>query len=79
MKSVHYSADALNALRKHRKDAEKVMAKIDRYAATGAGDVKSLVGRSGKRLRVGPYCVLFEEDETTLHVSNIGPRGAIYD
>jgi mRNA interferase RelE/StbE len=79
MKAVQYSADALNSLRKHRKDAEKIMAKIDRYAATGAGDVKSLVGRSGKRLRVGAYRVLFEEDEMSLRVSNIGPRGAIYD
>ena len=79
MKAVQYSADALNALRKHRKDADAIMAKIDRYAATGAGDVKPLVGRVGKRLRVGDYRVLFEEDATTLLVSNIGPRGAVYD
>jgi mRNA interferase RelE/StbE len=79
MKAVQYSVDALNALRKHRKDAEKIMAKIDRYAATGAGDVKSLAGRSGKRLRFGGYRVLFEEDETSLRVSNLGPRRAIYD
>ena len=79
MKAVQYSADALNALRKHRKDASAIMAKIDRYAATGAGDVKSLAGRPGKRLRVGDFRVLFEEDETTIRVSNIGPRGDIYD
>ena len=79
MKAVQYSADALNALRKYRKDAPTIMAKIERYAETGAGDVKRLVGRAEKRLRIGAYRVLFEEDATTLQVSKIGPRGAIYD
>ena len=79
MKTVLYSNDALNALRKHRSDAKTIMAKIERYAATGAGKVTDLVGRSGKRLRVGDFRVLFEEDATTIRVSRIGPRGEIYD
>ena len=79
MKTVLYSADALNALRKHRFDANAIMAKIERYAATGAGKVTDLVGRSGKRLRVGDFRVLFEEDMTTIRVTRIGPRGEIYE
>jgi DNA-binding XRE family transcriptional regulator len=66
-------------LRKHRSDANAIMAKIERYAATGAGKVTDLVGRSGKRLRVGDFRVLFEEDATTIRVSRIGPRGEIYE
>ncbi|MGD0184770.1 MAG: hypothetical protein ABSC25_05910 [Roseiarcus sp.] len=55
------------------------MAKVERYAATGAGKVTELVGRSSKRLRVGDFRVLFEEDATTIRVSRIGSRGDIYD
>ena len=60
VKTILYSNDALNALRKHRSDARAIMAKIERYAATGAGDVTDLVGRSGRRLRGGNFRVLFE-------------------
>jgi mRNA interferase RelE/StbE len=55
------------------------MDKIGRYAQTGAGDVKNLVGISGKRLRVGDFRVLFEETETAIIVTRIGPRGEIYE
>jgi mRNA interferase RelE/StbE len=79
MKTILYSTDALNALRKHRTRANAVMAKVERYAATGAGKVTELVGRSGKRLRVGDFRVLFEEDATTIRVSRIGLRGDVYD
>jgi mRNA interferase RelE/StbE len=79
MKTVLYSNRALNALRKYRSDANAIMAKIERYAATGAGDVKDLVGRCGRRLRVGDFRVLFEEDATSIRVSKVGPRGDIYD
>jgi mRNA interferase RelE/StbE len=79
MKAILYSTDALNALRKHRAEAKAIMAKIERYAITGAGKVTDLVGRSGKRLRVGDFRVLFEEDSDTIRISQIGPRGDIYD
>jgi mRNA interferase RelE/StbE len=55
------------------------MAKIARYAETGAGDVKTLSGRPGKRLRSGDYRVIFEETETQIRVLAIGPRGDIYE
>jgi mRNA interferase RelE/StbE len=47
-------------------------------ARIGVGDVKTLVGRSGKRLRVGDYRILFEETDIEIHVTRIGPRGSIY-
>jgi mRNA interferase RelE/StbE len=79
MRSVRYSSDALNALRKHRNEAKMIIAKIDRYASTHAGDVKKLVGSSAKRLRVGDFRVVFEEDDKEVRVSAIGPRGSIYN
>ncbi len=44
------------------------------YATTGTGDVKSLSGRSGYRLRVGRYRVVFAEDEITILAVYIGKR-----
>lgn len=79
MKVITYAAPASTALRKHRAVSQAIIAKIERYAETGAGDVKALVGRPGKRLRVGDFRVIFEEDSTTIRVLTLGPRGGVYD
>ena len=62
-----------------RKDAKRIMAKVERFAETGAGDVKALVGQPGKRLRVGDFRIIFDENETEIRVTRIGPRGGIYE
>ena len=77
VKTIRYSQDALPIC--VRADAARLMAKIARYAETEAGDVKPLVGVPGKRLRVGDFRVIFDEDGETIRVIRIGPRGAIYD
>ena len=79
MKTGAYSQDALADLRRYRADAKRIMAKIARYAETGAGDVKTLTGVPGKRLRVGEFRVIFDEGAAQIRISRIGPRGAIYD
>ncbi|MFC5391637.1 type II toxin-antitoxin system RelE family toxin [Bosea vestrisii] len=79
MKTVTYTSAALADLAKHKNRAAKIMDKVDRYAATGAGDVKQLVGSPAKRLRVGDFRVIFEEAATTITVSRIAPRGGVYD
>lgn len=48
---------------KHRAIAARLRAKMERYARTGAGDVKALA----------------EEDATEICVTRIGPRGAVYE
>jgi mRNA interferase RelE/StbE len=53
--------------------------KLVHYAKTGAGDVKSLSGREGARLRVGDWCVIFTEDPTTIIVAAVGHHGEIYE
>jgi len=55
------------------------VAKIERYAATGAGDVKRLAGSNAARLRIGDFPVIFEESETEIVVTKIGIRGDVYD
>ncbi len=42
------------------------------------GDIKSLTGRDGYRLRVGDYRVLFDIIEKDIVVHEIGLRGQIY-
>lgn len=44
------------------------------YAILGQGDVKRLQGRSGYRLRVGRYRVVFAEDGITVLVVYVGKR-----
>ncbi len=45
---------------------EQVEASLHHYAITGLGDMKALQGRTGYRLRIGGYRVIFDEDATTI-------------
>ncbi len=42
------------------------------------GDIKSLSGEEGYRLRVGGYRVLFGIKLNTIVITNIAPRGDVY-
>jgi len=42
------------------------------------GDIKSLSGQDGYRLRVGNYRILFGILDNTIIITNIGTRGQIY-
>lgn len=82
MKRVRYTADALKSLKRHGNMAERIMRAMREYADdTGAhvNNVKALQGSSGLRLRVSDYRVVFEETETEIVVTGLGPRGRIYD
>ena len=57
-----------------REAREQVEIGLHRYAMTGQGDVKALQGRSGYRLRIGSYRVIFDEDATTILAIYIGRR-----
>ena len=81
MKPVSYSRAALKTLRRMPRDtAERIMAKVDQYAAdpaSQANNVTALQGREGIRLRVGDWRVIMRDGEV-LAVLEIGPRGSIY-
>lgn len=82
MKPVVILPAAAKALRKHRAEAERILAKIESYAtnpASQARNVKTLKGLNVRRLRVGDFRVVFEETQTEIIVTRIGPRGSIYD
>jgi mRNA interferase RelE/StbE len=52
-----------------------IEAKIERFAKTGAGNVKR---RPGARLRVGDWRVIFVETAAAIEVRAVGNRRDIY-
>ena len=79
MKAILYTLAARKSFRKMPEEVRRqIEAKLERYAGTGAGDVKALQGEIGKRLRSGDYRVIFTETETAIEVRAIGNRREIY-
>jgi mRNA interferase RelE/StbE len=82
MKAVIILPAAAKALRKRRTEATRLLDKINAYAtdpAAQSNNVKALSGSSALRLRVGDFRIIFEETETEIVVTRIGPRGSVYD
>jgi mRNA interferase RelE/StbE len=82
MKTVRYTSDAAKDLRRHANMAARLRAAIEGYAAnplSHANRVTDLVGRSGKRMRVGDFRILFEETDAEILVTKVGARGDVYD
>ncbi|BAT58634.1 hypothetical protein GJW-30_1_01161 [Variibacter gotjawalensis] len=75
MKTIVYTDIAVRQLGALPDEAqERVTEGIERYAVSGHGDVKALSGRSGYRLRIGSYRVIFDEDQATILAIYIGKR-----
>jgi mRNA interferase RelE/StbE len=82
MKTVRYSPGAQVSLRRHGNVAVRLRKALAEYAADPAAhsnNVTWLVGSAAKRMRVGDFRIVFEETETEILVTKIGPRGSIYD
>ncbi len=65
-----------------RNEAVRIRGKIDQYAADPrslASQVKKMKGRSGYRLRVGDWRVIFDEDDNVVAIEDIASRGSIYE
>jgi mRNA interferase RelE/StbE len=79
VKTITWTLGARRELRKLPPDVRvDIEAKIERFAETGAGNVKRLAGRPGARLRVGDWRVIFVETATTVEVRAVGNRRDIY-
>lgn len=59
----------------------RLEAAVNRYALTGEGHVLTLQGRSGLRLRVAEYRVIFEilVASRVMGIERVGHRRDIYD
>ena len=82
MRKILYSAQAERTLRRiDRQTSARIRGKIAQYAEDPeslSANVKTLRGRSGKRLRIGDWRVIFTETLIVLTVERIGSRGNIY-
>jgi mRNA interferase RelE/StbE len=79
VKTITSTHDARRELRKLPPEVPAdIEAKIERFAITGAGNVKRLTGRPGARLRIGDWRVIFVETATTVEVRAVGNRRDIY-
>ncbi len=79
MKAVGFRRQAAKALRKlPREVQDAILRALQAYAETGRGDVKTLKGRDGARLRVGDYRAVFIETAEALDVTDVGHRKDIY-
>ncbi len=82
MRETGYTRRVIRDLAKlPKKDANRTVAKIDQYARAPselANNVTEMVGEDGKRLRVGNYRVLFDEDESSITVMRVRKRADAY-
>ncbi|SFU65576.1 mRNA interferase RelE/StbE [Methylobacterium sp. 174MFSha1.1] len=80
MKAIRFTVPALKAFAKLPDKARtQLRSKLERYAETGTGDVKSLVGVPGIRIRSGSYRAVFIETADTIEVFKVGDRRDIYE
>ncbi len=83
MKDVRYSRSALKMLRRMpRPEAERIMGKIDQFAADPkslANNIRRLKGSAFIRLRVGDWRVIMDDQGRILAVLKIGARGGVYE
>lgn len=79
MAAVLYTVAARRSLRGLPTEVRRqIEAKLERYAATGAGDVRRLRHEDGARLRSGDYRVIFVETAGGIEVRAVGHRRDVY-
>lgn len=73
---IQYSKEAVKFLKKQDRSTQiRITNAINNLPA---GDVVKLQGRSGYRLRVGSYRIIFSNDGIVLLIEKIDNRGQIY-
>ncbi len=82
MRETAFTRRAIRDLAKlPKKDANCIVAKINQYARAPeelANNVTEMAGEDGKRLRVGNYRILFDEDDRVVTVVRVRQRGEAY-
>jgi mRNA interferase RelE/StbE len=74
-----YADPALRDLRKVPKDiAERILRRVDAFAAGAPADVKKLVGRDEYRMRVGDYRIIFLLESDLISVLRVIHRKDAY-
>jgi len=82
MKQVTYTSEARKSL--HRmpvNEAAKIFSKLEQYAEDPkslANNVITMKGAATRRMRVGNWRVIFDEDMQVIAVLKVRPRGGAY-
>jgi mRNA interferase RelE/StbE len=81
VKTIRYTRAAARALRRHRNVANQIVGKIEEYAKDPNSLANMVITMSTgyRRLRVGDFRVIFQENATEIEILDIGPRGGIYN
>lgn len=72
----HFSKQSVKFLKKQ--DLNNRSRILKAIYSLPVGDVKKLKGRSGYRLRVGDYRIIFDKDGNILYIERIENRGQVY-
>ena len=86
MKEISYSEEAVKQLKKIRRGdkilAIKILKKIEQYASfpNSISDIKNLKGKYAefKRIRVGDYRIIFDENHNVIFIYKIKHRKEAY-
>lgn len=73
---INYSKQAVKFLSKQNKIVQKRI--IDAINKLPSGDVRKLQGRTGYRLRVGNFRIIYDTSGNILYIEEIDNRGQIY-
>ena len=73
---INYSKQSAKFLSKQDKITQKRI--IEAINKLPNGDDRKLQGRSGYRLRVGNFRVIFDREGNILHIEEIDNRGQVY-
>ena len=83
MKEVTYTKAARKVLYSlPLPDQKRIRSKVEQYAADPASlanNVKAMKGSPYRRLRVGDWRVIMDEQVLIIEVVRIGARGSVYD
>jgi mRNA interferase RelE/StbE len=74
-----YKDPALRDLRKIPKEfAERILRRVDAFAAGAPADVKKLVGQDEYRMRIGDYRIIFQQEADLISVLRVVHRKDAY-
>ncbi len=74
--TIQYSVQAVKFLRRQDRTTQKrIISAINKLPS---GDVKKLQGRTGYRLRVGNFRIIFDFAGNIIYIEEVDSRGQIY-
>ncbi len=74
--TIQYSVQVVKFLRRQDKTTQKrIISAINKLPS---GDVKKLQGRTGYRLRVGNFRIIFDFAGNIIYIEEVDSRGQIY-